>query len=105
MNTSEQVDTFADWCRKNGWTQKRLAEECLTGRAQLNQILSGRRCGRHTWKRIVKILPMEAVLLLKQGSAWNGFAQDALEARQEREYLADLARKCAAQIKSQGGVS
>lgn len=81
---------FLDWGKKSGWQQERIAEEIVTNRAHLNQVLNGKRTGGQTWRRIVKALPMEGLLLLQQCAAWNKFAEKALEKRRADE--ADTAR-------------
>ena len=86
--------SFVAWCRANGWSQERMAEECMSSRAHLNQVLTGKRIGRHTWRRLVKVLPMEALLLLQHSSAWNDFARDALAKRMESQLLTEMGMKC-----------
>lgn len=89
-----QLKAFYDWARAAGWTQDDLAYECDCNRSQISLVLSGHRPGRYTWRRLVRFLPMEAVLLLQQCSSWNSHATAALARRQEREKLQELARKC-----------
>jgi hypothetical protein len=49
-----------------------LAERVMTSRAHLSQVLNGRRCGRHTWRRIQKVLgETEGMSLLRLCPAWN----------------------------------
>lgn len=60
-------------------TVTELAARSRLGRCALAQILNGRRCGRHSWKHILPELSLEALFHLKQCSAWNMHAADALE--------------------------
>lgn len=89
---------YLNWSDKSGWTQTRLADEVITNRAHLNQVLTGARSGGQTWRRIVKVLPMDGVLLLQHCSAWNKFAAAALAKRRESErqqaLLESMAAKC-----------
>lgn len=96
MNPDAQkaYDDFLAWCDRTGWSQGALAEECMTSRAHLNQVLTGKRCGRLTWKRLVKVLPVDGLLLLQHCSAWNKFAAKALEDRRQREVLLKIGEKC-----------
>lgn len=67
------------------YTQERLADDVMTNRAHLSQVLSGRRRGKHTWARLVRVLPMEGVSLLQQCPSWNNDAAAALRRRLEIE--------------------
>lgn len=67
------------------YTQERLADDAMCGRAHLSQVLNGKRMGPHTWKRLVRTLPLDGVFLLKQCSSWNKSAEEALLERQRRE--------------------
>lgn len=70
------------------YTQERLADDVMTNRAHLSQVLSGRRRGKHTWRRLVKVLPMEGLLLLQQCPSWNKDAAAALSERRDAESFA-----------------
>lgn len=83
--STEKYDAFLHWAKHSGWSQAVLAEEVQTNRAHLNQVLTGARTGGHTWRRIVKVLPMEGLLLLQQCAAWNKFAEEALQKRRAAE--------------------
>lgn len=63
------------------YTQERLAEDVMTNRAHLSQVLSGRRRGKHTWVRLVRVLPTEGLSLLQQCPSWNNDAAAALRKR------------------------
>lgn len=89
----EKWQEFLDWMDANGWSQGRLADECVSSRAHLNQVLRGSRPGNLTWKRVVRTLPVEAVLLLQQGSSWNRFAEAAFAQRREREKLIEIGKR------------
>ncbi len=97
--SSEQA--YALWAKREGWSQGRLAEECLTSRAHLNQVLTGKRSGGPTWRRIVKVLPMEGLLLLQHCAAWNNFAGAALQKRiaaeEDEAGLVKIASQCRAE--------
>lgn len=95
MNTTdEKFQAFLDWADRAGWSQGRMAEECISSRSHLNQVLQGHRGGRLTWKRLVAVLPMDGLLLLQQCASWNVFASDALEKRIEKDRLISLGAKC-----------
>lgn len=68
--------------------QEELADLIMTNRAHLSQVLSGKRRGGHTWRRLVKVLPEEGLSLLRQSSAWNNFAEAALVQRRKDEDFA-----------------
>ena len=89
-----QFQAFLDWADRAGWSQGRMAEECIIGRSHLNQVLQGHRNGRQKWKRLVAVLPMEGLFLLKQCSTWNIFAEKALMVRSAKESLTRLGEKC-----------
>lgn len=65
--------------------QEELADLIMTNRAHLSQVLTGKRTGVHTWRRLVKVLPEEGLSLLRQCSAWNKYADAALAKRREEE--------------------
>lgn len=65
--------------------QAELAEFIMTNRTHLSQVLTGKRSGAHTWRRLVKVLPEEGLSLLRQCSAWNKYAEAALTKRREEE--------------------
>lgn len=67
------------------YTQERLAKDVTTNRAHLSQVLSGRRTGGHTWRRLVRVLPNDGLLLLQQCPSWNKFAAAALRERRDAE--------------------
>ena len=46
-------------------TIERLAERVKTNRAHLSQVLSGKRCGRHTWKHLEDHLTYEEMNVLR----------------------------------------
>jgi len=92
---------FAAWMKRTGWSQTRLAEECDSSRAHLNQVLAGKRTGGHTWRRIVRVLPMEGLLLLQQCSAWNKYAAAALLRRQTTEVEAAKLQRIAARCRGE----
>jgi hypothetical protein len=93
-NPEQAWAAYLHWSRHAGWTQERLAEEIMANRANLNQVLTGARPGGPTWRRIVKVLPMDGLMLLQQCSAWNNTAETALAARRDREQLLALGEKC-----------
>lgn len=70
------------------YNQDLLAHDVMTNRAHLSQVLSGRRRGKHTWTRLVRVLPMEGLLLLQQCPSWNKDAVAALKERVDREGFA-----------------
>lgn len=94
MNDEEKLAAFYKWARARGWTQDELAYECDCNRTHISLVLSGTRPGRYTWRRLVRILPMDAVSQLQQLSSWNKHADEALRRRREREALIELGRKC-----------
>lgn len=63
------------------YNQERLAEDVMTNRAHLSQVLSGRRPGMHTWRRLVKVLPMDGLSLLQLCPSWNIHAARAFAKR------------------------
>lgn len=65
------------------FTQARLAEDVMTNRAHLSQVLSGKRKGTHTWRRLVKVLPEDGLSLLRQCPTWNKEGEAAWRARFE----------------------
>lgn len=83
--TDPKVAAFHKWARENGWTQEDLAYECDCNRSNISLVLGGRRPGRYTWRRLVRVLPEEGLLLLKQCSSWNKWADEALAKRRARE--------------------
>lgn len=91
--TNPRLAAFYRWLHarplpenSNGrYTQERLADDVMTNRAHLSQVLSGRRRGKHTWRRLVKVLPMDGLLLLQQCPSWNTDAARALQERREAE--------------------
>lgn len=95
--TNPNLSRFLRWLHtvplpedpKGRYTQERLAYDAMCGRCQLSLVLNGSRKGAHTWKKLVRVLPMEGVFLLKQCSSWNNFAQAALEERERRCKLAE----------------
>lgn len=98
------VKAFQAWARRNGWTQEELAYECDCNRTNISLVLSGRRPGRYTWRRLVRILPEDGLLLLQQCPTWNKYADEALRRRREREArkaaearLCELAAGCRAE--------
>lgn len=48
-----------------------LAQCAMTNRAHLSQVLSGKRRGLHTWKRVLSFLTEGQVLHLQQSATWN----------------------------------
>lgn len=80
------------------YTQERLAEDVMTNRAHLSQVLSGKRRGRHTWRRLVRVVPPAGVSLLQQCPSWNNDARKALAEREAE--LAKRARKLAVEVSS-----
>lgn len=89
---------YEKWCKLSGWSQTKLADEIGASRSALNQVLNGKRTGGPTWRRVVKVLPMDGLLLLQQCSAWNRYAEVALEKRRAAEAetarLVDLGARC-----------
>jgi hypothetical protein len=87
--TNPNLAAFYRWLRRQpvkGWPGERLNQELLadmvmTNRAHLSQVLAGRRRGMHTWRRLVKVLPLEGLLLLQQCASWNNFAEKAYRRR------------------------
>lgn len=86
--TNPALGAFQRWCRARGIRQEQLADDAMTSRAHLSQVLTGSRRGKHTWKRLVRVLPREGLLLLQQCSSWNKDAQAAWEERESREAFA-----------------
>jgi hypothetical protein len=72
---------FHAWARRAYGNQEQLARTVMTSRAHLSQVLRGARCGRHTWKRLVRVLPEEGLELLQQLPTWNSAATVALAQR------------------------
>jgi hypothetical protein len=97
-------ENFLTWSRRSGWSQEALAEEAGTSRAHLNQVLQGHRTGGHTWRRVVKVLPLDGLLLLQQCAAWNTHAQAALDRRLAAESAAATLARIAAACRTDGGV-
>lgn len=91
--TNPRLAAFNRWLRRQPlpenpagrYTQERLAEDVMTNRAHLSQVLHGRRGGLHTWRRLVKVLPMDGLLLLQQCPSWNKAAEVALKERRDRD--------------------
>lgn len=91
--TNPKLAAFNRWLRarplpenpEGRYTQERLAADVMTNRAHLSQVLSGKRPGPHTWKRLVKVLPMEGLSLLQQCPSWNNDAAAALQERKDAE--------------------
>lgn len=95
--TNPKLYEFHRWLRsqpmphdpnRTHYTSAALAEEIMVGRAHLSLVLTGKRSGIHTWPRIVKVLPMEGLLLLEQCSSWNKYAKAALLKRTREEAFA-----------------
>jgi transcriptional regulator with XRE-family HTH domain len=86
--TNPRLSAFYRWLHaqplpenpEGRYTQERLAEDVMTGRAHLSQVLSGRRRGKHTWRRLVRVVPAEGLFLLKQCPSWNKDAAAAFRA-------------------------
>lgn len=85
IDTEPAVKAFQNWAKAQGWTQEELAYECDCNRSNISLVLSGKRPGRYTWRRLVRVLPEDGLLLLQQCSAWSKHADDALARRRERE--------------------
>lgn len=94
--TNPKLSAFYRWLKtqvvtgmpdkpKNRFNQSMLAEFVVTSRTHLSEVLSGKRKGRHTWKRLVKMLPLDGLSLLRQCSSWNNFAEKAYTARLKAE--------------------
>jgi hypothetical protein len=79
---------------RDGFTVTDLAAVARVGRSNLEQALNGARNGRHTWKHVIPLLSNEALFLLKQCSAWNNFASEAMTVSQAR-WLASAERGAA----------
>jgi hypothetical protein len=94
--TDPNVAAFHKWARENGWTHDELAYECDCNRSNISLVLSGRRPGRYTWRRMVRVLPEAGLLLLQQCSSWNKWADEALAKRREREAAAAESQRDAA---------
>jgi transcriptional regulator with XRE-family HTH domain len=90
MTVNPALGAFQRWCRARGIRQEQLAEDAMTSRAHLSQVLTGHRRGKHTWRRLVRVLPREGLLLLQQCSSWNA---DARAAWAEREARDDFVRR------------
>jgi transcriptional regulator with XRE-family HTH domain len=98
--TNPRLSAFYRWLHarplpenpEKRYTQERLADDVMTNRAHLSQVLSGRRRGKHTWCRLVKVLPSDGLSLLQQCPSWNNDALAALAKRRERE-KADESRR------------
>lgn len=71
------VDFYAQ-LRRDGLTVCELARRARVGRTALTLILNGHRSGRHTWKHLLPQLSEAALSQLKQCSAWNTHAEEAL---------------------------
>lgn len=88
--TNPNLSAFLRWLRNRPhpdggfYSEGRLAEELTIGRAQLSQVINGRRAGARTWRRIVRGLPEDGLSLLKQCPSWNNFAEEALHKREGR---------------------
>lgn len=65
-----------------------LAARARVGRCALTEIFNGRRPGKHTWKHVVPLLSPDALFLLKQCSAWNIHAEQALPPTQSTFHAA-----------------
>lgn len=85
LDAEPAVTAFQKWAKDRGWTQEELAYECDCNRSNISLVLSGKRPGRYTWRRMVRVLPEGGLLLLQQCSAWNKHAVEALKRRRERE--------------------
>lgn len=53
-------------------TIERLAIRVKTSRAHLSQVLSGNRCGKHTWKHLVDHLTAEELNVLRGTTKQEG---------------------------------
>jgi hypothetical protein len=87
--TDPRLRAFNAWAQRHYGNQEALADAVMTNRAHLSQVLHGRRRGKHTWTRLVKVLPAPGLLLLQQCPAWNKDAAEALKQRREREQFAE----------------
>lgn len=96
LATNPKLSAFYRWlhARPAGCprTQDELAYQVMTNRAHLSQVLSGQRRGKHTWRRLVRELPDDGLLLLKQCPSWN---DDAEAAWVEKQAMADFAQRFA----------
>lgn len=64
--------------RRDGLTVSSLAKRAFVGRTQLTLMLNGTRSGRQSWKHVIPCLSDAALFHLKQCSAWNNYAAEAL---------------------------
>lgn len=97
--TNPKLYDFHRWLRDPENTfkpvnQAELAELIMTNRAHLSQVLNGKRPGGHTWRRLVKVLPEAGLSLLRQSSAWNKYAEAALEQRRREERESRILQDC-----------
>lgn len=65
-----ELTLFYRKLRARGMTQQKLADAAMTGRAHLSQVLSGRRPGRRTMRRLLRVLTKDELKLLEQRSTW-----------------------------------
>lgn len=72
------VDFYQQLSRDGIGSVTELARKARVGRAALCQVLNGKRDGAQTWKHIIPLLSADALILLKQCSAWNIHAKNAL---------------------------
>lgn len=69
---------FLNQLDRDGLTVGDLAQMARVGRSHLEQVINGHRSGKHTWKHVIPLLSKEALLHLKQCSAWNNFAEASM---------------------------
>jgi hypothetical protein len=74
----EAIDRFYDQLRRDGVTATQLAIEAGVGRAYLTRVLNGHESGVHTWRKVLPLLSPAALFCVKQCSAWNIHAEQAL---------------------------
>jgi transcriptional regulator with XRE-family HTH domain len=66
-----ELTLFYRALRARGLSQAKLADLAMTNRAHLSQVLTGKRPGRHTWRRIARFLEPEELALLQHRSTWK----------------------------------
>lgn len=95
--TNPRLSAFYRWLKTQPlpedplgrYTQQRLADEAMVGRTHLSQVLSGRLGGKHTWKRLVAVIPLEGLQILRQCSTWHALAEGAYSERLTSQRIAE----------------
>lgn len=95
LTASGKEQALADFyaqLKRDNLTASELARRAAVGRAYLTRVLNGHETGANTWKHVLPHLSDAALFRLKQCSAWNTHAAEALAALQGMQRAVALAK-------------